>query len=130
MIGNTVTMIDMHELDELVMKTYGKTYNFQQQDGCKDRGTHEITVPVKYPEDYENDTVPEEVNHDDMGVSFKAWLARDPKQLLDSPDEWERKNGITMWWDRNFYPHIDMVMNDLHSKGLVQAGDCIINIDW
>jgi hypothetical protein len=35
-----------------------------------------------------------------------------------------------MWWDRNFYPNLQMVANDLHEKGLLAAGDYIISIDW
>ena len=81
-------------------------------------------------DDYENDSVPEEVNHDDMGVSFKAWLARDPAQQLDTKDDWERRHGLRLWWERNFYPDVQMLANDLHAKGLVEAGEYIINIDW
>ena len=125
----TVKQIAVADWDDLVEKTYGRTYNFQQQDGCKDRGIDHITVPVEHPEDFENDTVPEEVNHRDQGVSFAAWLARDPKQLLNNPEDrydW----SLRLWWDRNFYPHVDMVINDLHTKGLLSAGDYQIVIDW
>ena len=38
-------MVDVSDWDDLVEKTYGRTYSFQQQDGCKDRGIHPITVP-------------------------------------------------------------------------------------
>lgn len=113
-----VTMIEVQEWDDLVENTYNRPYSFQQQDGCKDRGTHNLTVPDE-PMDYENDSVPETVNHPNMGVSFKAWLERDPKQ-----------NAITMWWERNFYPDVQMIANDLHSKGLLPAGEYVINIDW
>lgn len=65
-----------------------------------------------------------------MGVSFKAWLARDPKQPLNSPDEWDRKNGLSLWWQRNFYPDVQMVANDLYEKGLIEAGEYVIDIDW
>lgn len=122
-------VISVSDWDDLVEKTYGKPYSFQQQDDCKGRGVHHLTIPG-YDEDYENDTVPEQVNHRDMGVSFKAWLERDPKQQLDCDDEWAKKHGITMWWERNFYPDVQMLANDLHAKGLVEAGEYIINIDW
>lgn len=125
----TKQIIDVSDFDDLVEKTYGRTYNFQQQDGCKDRGTHYITVPdVAY--DFENSTVPEKVNGAEMGVSFAAWLARDPKQKLDTEDEWERNNGLDLFWSRNFYPDVQMVANDLHTKGLFPAGEYIIEIDW
>ena len=124
----TVKVIDVNDWDALVMETYGRPYNFQQQDDCKERQHVSITIPDD-PYDYENDTVPEVVNGDEMGVSFKAWLARDPKQKLNA-DDWDSPSAITMWWERNFYPDVQMVANDLHAKGLIEAGDYEINIDW
>jgi hypothetical protein len=123
-----VKMIDDSDWDELVKKTYGRHYCLQQQDGCKDRGIEYITVPCEC-EDLENDTVPEKVNHPEMGVSFKAWLARDPKQKLSNKDD-QFDFCINMWWERNFYPLLDVVANDLYNKGLLEAGDYSINIDW
>jgi hypothetical protein len=35
-----------------------------------------------------------------------------------------------MFWDRNFYPNVQMVANDLHKKGLLEAGEYSIRIDW
>jgi hypothetical protein len=128
----TVQMIEVDDWDALVVKTYGRPYSFQQQDGCKPRGTFNLCVPEEAAEeyDYENDIIPEEVNGNEMGVSFKAWLARDPNQKLATEDEWERNHGLDFFWTRNFYPAIEMVANDLHSKGLLPAGEYIINIDW
>lgn len=126
----TIQSISVQDWDDLVEKTYGRTYSYQQQDGCKERGVDYITVPDPYVEDYENDSIPEEVNGDNYGVSFKAWLARDPKQLLDSNDEWVRNHGISLFWRRNFYPHVSMVANDLHARGLLPAGEYQIVIDW
>lgn len=124
---NTITTIDCFELDKVVRETYGRLYCFQQQDGCKDRGSYRVTVPVENPDDYENDTVPEIVNGEEMGVSFEAWLARDPKQKLKGQ---EFDFCLSLWWQRNFYPHIDMVLNDLYQKDLVDAGEYTIIIDW
>ena len=124
-------VIEVQDWDDLVQKTYGRPYAFQQQDDCKDRGVEYITVPdTEYVHDFSRETIPEVVNGREMGVSFKAWLARDPKQELDSKDEWERKNGINLFWERNFYPHVSMIANDLHAKGLLEAGEYTINIDW
>jgi len=118
--------ISVQDWDDLVEKTYGKPYSFQQQDDCKPRGIFQLTVPG-YAEDYEKGTVPEIVNHPEMGVSFSAWLARDPKQRLSSStQDWHTE----LWWHRNFYPEIQMVANDLNSKGLLPAGEYVINIDW
>mgnify|MGYP001601335686 CR=1 FL=1 len=74
----TKKVIDVDDWDRLVIETYKRPYCFQQQDGCKDRGIFDFTVPDA-AEDFERDAVPEIINHNDMGVSFSAWLARDPK---------------------------------------------------
>ena len=129
MKSGQINMIEVSDWDKLVSDTYGRIYSFQQQDDCKSRGIHKFTVPAEYPDDYENDSVPEQVNHRDMGVSFKAWLARDVKQELNA-EEWKSPSALPMWWDRNFYPHVDMIINDLHAKGLLTAGKYVINIDW
>ena len=122
----TETLIDVQDWDALVTETYGRPYSFQQQDGCKDRDLVAITVPEEC-DDFENDTVPEIVNGDEMGVSFKAWLARDPKTPLPDRDD---TFGLTLWWERNFYPDVQMIANDLYEKGLIEAGEYLINIDW
>jgi len=123
------TVIDVGDWDNLVEETYGRPYSFQQQDDCKERQRVSLTVPDT-PYDYENDTVPEVVNGSEMGVSFSAWLARDPKQKLNTSDEWDREHGLEMFWHRNFYPDVSMVANDLHAKGLIEAGEYEIDIDW
>lgn len=123
-----VTMIECGDLDGFVEETYGRIYNFQQQDDCKERGIEYITVPVKLPFDFKNDTVPEIINDPKMGVSFKAWLERDPMQPLSNSDDPDYH--LELWWTRNFYPSLDMIMNDLHEKGLIEAGNYAINIDW
>lgn len=122
-------VIDVQDWDQLVVNTYGKPYSFQQQDGCKERQTVDFSVPDG-AYDFENDTIPEEVNGNEMGVSFAAWLARDPKQKLDTTDEWDRNHGLDLFWRRNFYPDFQTVANDLHAKGLLPAGDYVIDIDW
>lgn len=126
----TEQVIDVSDWDHLVIETYGKPYSFQQQDGCKDRQRIRLTIPDK-PYDYENDTVPEVVNCDETGVSFKAWLAREPKQPLDGEDGHRDDSfGINLWWERNFYPDVQMIANDLYEKGFIEAGDYVIDIDW
>ncbi len=80
-------------------------------------------------EDFTNSTVPEKVNGPEMGVSFTAWLARDPQQKLTSPGDSE-DYCLGLWWERNFYPEFQMVANDLHEKGLIDGGNYAINIDW
>ncbi len=124
----TKQVIELLEWDSLVEQTYGRPYSFQQQDGCQGRGTVEITVPDE-ASDHDRETVPEEVNHETMGVSFAAWLARDPQQKLSNLEDQE-DYCLKLWWERNFYPDIQTVANDLHAKGLLAAGAHTILIDW
>jgi hypothetical protein len=93
-----------------------------------DRGTLCITVPDK-AHDYVSSTVTEEVNAEDMGVNFAAWLARDPKQKLSDPTA-QRDYCLDLWWSRNFYPDLQMVANDLYTKGLIGEGKHTILVDW
>lgn len=125
-----VNMIDVQDWDELVEKTYGRIYSFQQQDGCKSRGTETFRVPITNPWDYANTEISEKVNGSKMGVSFKAWLERDPSQKLNTDDKWDRENGLALFWERNFYPSLESVAQDLYEKGLIPAGEYTINIDW
>lgn len=127
---DAVKIIQVDDFDALVQETYKRPYNFQQQDGCKDRQTFYFDVPYEYVEDYPDNAIPEQVNGTKMGVSFKAWLDRNPEQKLNTDDDWEREYGIQIFWERNFYPSFGMVINDLHNKGLIEAGSYGIEIDW
>src|SRR5882672_8837650 len=122
----TEKVIEVGDWDDLVMETYGKPYNFQQQDGCKERGVFHLAVPEDIDDSEMPDSVPEIVNGNEMGVSFKAWLARDPKQpIKNQTSDFE----LELFWERNFYPDVQMVANDLYKKGLIEAGEYTINID-
>lgn len=131
-IVRTEQVIDCSDWDDLVVGTYGRPYCFQQQDGCKSRGreTLDVTLNPTYVYDFEATEVPEVVNGDEMGVSFAAWLARDPKQQLNTKDEWDSKHGLGLWWDRNFYPTAESIAHDLCKRGLLPEGTYTINIDW
>ena len=59
---SNIKLIDCSDWDDLIKETYGRPYNFQQQDNCKERGTESIIVPCDYVSDYKNDTIPEVVN--------------------------------------------------------------------
>ena len=119
-------IIQVQEWDSTVKETYKRPYSFQQQDGCKSRGIFRITIPDE-AEDYEKNTVPEIVNHEEMGVSFEAWLKRDPKKPLKNNKD---DHSLKLWWNRNFYPDVQMIANDLCKKGIIEKGNYIIDIDW
>jgi hypothetical protein len=129
---HTEKVIDCSQWDKFVTETYGRPYKFQQQEGCKPRGYFRFTVPSESDESEMHDSIPEKINGAIMGVKFAAWLARDPKQHLNDPEEERRTDqwGIDLWWDRNFYPNFQTLANDLHSKGLIDAGAYTIDIDW
>jgi hypothetical protein len=124
---NTKQYIDERDFSKFVSVTYGRPYRFQQQDGCRDRGTHHAIVPEPDPEDYEATEIPEEINGETMGVSFAAWLAREPKAPVgDESEPWV----VAIFWERNFYPDLGAVLNDLHARGLLDAGEYVLVIDW
>jgi len=125
----TVKQISVQDWDNLVSTTYNRPYSFQQQDGCKERGVEDISVPVKesWVEDFENTEIPFIVNGQEMGVSFETWLNTTPE---DTRKHFKEDYQNSLFWDRNFYPHVSMIINDLHSKGLLEAGEYEIKIDW
>ena len=119
-------VISSDDWDKLVEQVYSKPYHLQQQDGCMERQRIPITVPAT-DEDFTNDHVPEVVNGEEMGVKFSAWLNRDPEQKMENQTyDYE----LILFWDRNFYPSLDSVINDLYKKGLLEQGEYEIDIDW
>ena len=72
-------------------------------------------------------SIHESVNEEIMGVKFSTWLKRDPKKLRSESDS---EISLKIFWARKFYPDVHTVANDLHKKGLIEAGSYIINIDW
>lgn len=126
----TWKVIEVQDWDHLVETTYKKPYRFQQQNGCRERGIFTLEVtddPDASGWGYENDTVTEQVNGTEKGVSFKAWLARDPKQPVGNDAD---TSSINSFWERNFYPNIEVVAHDLCVRGLLEKGTYHINIDW
>lgn len=119
-------MVSVQDWDDLVTQVYARPYSFQQQEGCQDRGVFHLTIPAR-ANDYTNDTLPEKINGEEMGVSFQAWLTRDPSEWNGAPSD---QRFIHLFWDRNFYPDIQTVANDLHKKGMIEAGEYTIEIDW
>jgi len=121
-------VISVQEWDRVVEETYNKPYSFQQQEGCQDRGMVNITIPEEWDNNEEmHDSIPEEINGEVMGVKFNVWLSRDVNEWNGNPED---KPYINLFWKRNFYPDIQTVANDLYKKGLIEAGEYTIDIDW
>ena len=147
---NNKKLIEVDDWDNLIQETYGKPYNFQQQDGCKSRGIETIKIPGElWGEDDMREEIPEIINgKEEIGVKFETWLNRDPKSPLNPTDrqlrdcnyywgkttedaeKWKNNpHNIQLFWERSFYPHIQTVANDLYEKGLIEEGTYSINID-
>lgn len=113
--------------DKLVTDTYNKLYAFQQQEGCRERGHVRFSVPwdAAYLTDYLNDSIPIEVNGATMGVKFEVWkkTPRDYPEVLSKFDH-------QLFWHRNYYPDHEVIAQDLYEKGLLEAGEYMIVIDW
>jgi hypothetical protein len=125
---NTINVIDVHDWNALVRRIYDKPYNLQQQDGCYNNGDlYDIEVDLnnKLDDVFEID-IPKEVNGDIQGVNFETWLKTDP--LTHTPDwiQWR----IDLFWERNFYPDINILAQDLCRKGHINEGSYSIKIWW
>jgi hypothetical protein len=128
--SESVKIIELVDWDNFIKKTYNKIYSFQQQEGCKERGIFRFSVPVnKYEmeeqEEMMRNEIEEKVNGKEMGVKFEKWLERSIDKPVGEYD-WE----IRLFWKRNFYPSELTLINDLYKKGLIEAGEYAINIDW
>lgn len=122
-------VIDGYDWNRLVIKTYGKPYALQQQEGGMENNTFfELSIPCEFTNDENmHEEIPEDINGENMGVKFKTWLARDPKQPIKGDNTgWM----INRFWDRNFYPDIYTLANDMYEKGVIEKGEYIIKIDW
>ena len=93
-----------------------------------DRGSVGFTVPEDCSDEESEmrDAIPEEVNGEVMGVKFEVWLSRNPNKIAPFKKKYENM----LFWERNFYPLLQSVANDLHSRGLLDTGEYEINIDW
>ena len=140
MVLNTqkINMIDDEDWDNFVEHIYGRPYNFQQQNGCRNRGVVKFRIldGEVYSSEYgdEHDEIPEITNTEVMCVKFDAWLERDPKKPIPQDEEEDSEEytlwRTELWWHRNFYPHLDKLIEDLHGKGLLDEGEYAIEIDW
>lgn len=123
----TVKAIELEDWNNFVTEVYGKPYNYQRQDGLKEKGAYPKSVPSRWTYDFKNTEIPFEVNGEEMGVSFETWLNTSPKDTIEYfKDDYENDN----FWEETFYPDVNMIINDLHSRGLMEAGEYLIIIDW
>lgn len=134
LIVETINQIYSLDWDNFVMEIYGKPYYFQQQDECRERGNYYIGIipddreeVETWEDEYENDSIPFEVNGDVMGVTFETWLNTSPE---DTRKYFDSDSENDLFWQRNFYPDINMIVKDLYLKGLLEPGNYQITVDW
>jgi hypothetical protein len=109
-------------------KDEGAEAGKESQDDEKEENV-KMVEKIDEPEDFENTEIPFKINGSEMGVSFETWLKTSPEDTakqFNRDHKWENR----LFLDRNFYPHVDMIINDLYSKGLIEAGEYDIKIDW
>ena len=62
LVYTNTKIVSLQDWDELVQKTYGRPYAFQQQYGCRSRGTYTINVP-DLPSYYDYGKIQEIIHH-------------------------------------------------------------------
>ncbi|MFE3757903.1 hypothetical protein ACFXO9_26650 [Nocardia tengchongensis] len=104
-----VTLIWEKDFSQFVSRVYGRPYQLGRQDGglLKD-STVEFTVPAQ------------EFEWSDPSVA--EWLAALPPDDRD----WQE----TLRWEREFHPGLEAIVNDLHARGLLPAGEYLLEVWW
>lgn len=93
-----------------------------------------MDIPITNEEieeyDYSNESIKFDLYSDyEMGIKFEIWKNSTFDEIKSNfPDD--NDSAITTFIERNFYPAIQVVANDLYNRGLIEAGSYIINIDW
>lgn len=115
--GKPVTLIHELAFSKLVSEVYGRPYNFQQQGDMMGQESLKLfTVPTKYVEDHW------------QAVSMKQWLEATPPGPASAPGIENFREQLR--WRREFYPRLEEVVNDLHQRGLIDAGEYALHIWW
>lgn len=138
----TWKVINESEFNEVVSKTYGRPYHLQQQgDMLGNDTTHRIEVSKDGSEGCSGGS-----------VSLNEWLAVDPETHKFPDPRWETTGKhlpddhpskkfypeflepgtsyYDMHWERDFYPDMDELLDDLLEKGLIEEGTYQINVSW
>lgn len=154
-----VKQINESEFSELVRKTYNRPYRLQQTDGCYSRGSFTLTISSNGCEAYPT-TAMSNGGDGESPVSFQEWIQRDRnepipisekdieayealknssisnKSFYDPNNESNKKSrevgGLlnTLWWEREFYPDLNELLDDMLSRGLIEEGEYEMEIDW
>ena len=115
-----------------VSETYGRPYwfSYQRWRDQGEKGLYRFTLPLEDIEEFDEHG---ECDVEDIpkpkwfGVKFEYWLERDPKKPLVGQTKDEQ---LEDWWENSFYPSHEVIANDLFNKGILEAGDYAIGVDW
>jgi hypothetical protein len=116
----SVKLIDETEFSQLVREAYGRPYRLQQQDHCM--GQNEIELI----------TIPDEGIDIDDPQRFEEWRdaeapeSRGVDQFGDMRWDWE----VELHWEREFYPPLQELVNDMYERSLLPQGDYAIRAYW
>ncbi|TDP29888.1 hypothetical protein [Nocardia ignorata] len=121
--GRTVTLIHESEFSKLVTETYGRPYRFQQQDGCRWGQDTVYLFDVPHPEGGW-ESIEEFRGCYAEGVPTVEEWANTP--IGDYEHSWQTE----LHWRREFYPPFEAVIDDLHARGLIDAGSYGLHIWW
>ncbi|MEU7631747.1 hypothetical protein AB0C34_17415 [Nocardia sp. NPDC049220] len=105
----TVTLMGEGDFSRFISQVYGRPYQLQQQRECLSQNSLvEFTVPAEESEC--------------SGPSLAQWQATPPPTRGDSREQ--------VRWKREFFPQLEDVVNDLHTRGLLPAGEYALDVSW
>lgn len=117
--GRQVTLIWEIEFSDLVRKIYGRPYQFQQQGDMMGQDTiYRFSVPATPLGDHW------------QAVPFQQWLDADPPTPATDGGFDRDRFSEELRWDREFYPEVEDVINDLHRRGLIDEGEYAMHVWW
>lgn len=120
-------VIHYSDWNEFIYSIYKLPYNYQQQNDCQNKSI-EISIPRDILDNWDDgaDSIPYEVNGEEMCVKFDTWKNSDFKEMCKHFDgEWRAR----LFYERNFYPDINPLLDDLYKRGLLEEGEYLILVD-
>ena len=98
----TVKLVWESDLQDLILDTYGRRTEWAAEQEMSQNETRNFTVPSnRY------------VDEDSLTVA--QWLAGETTELY----------GYTL-----VEPEMQLILNDLHARGLVEAGEYVVEVWW
>lgn len=115
------------ELSKLIGKHYGKPYKIQQQGDMMSNDSY-FTVEVGPDMEFEIDDWA--ADDTDEVIEAKAIAQIAAWQAKECPPEHKGTYSEELWWEREGYMPYDILLWDLNRKGLIPAGDYLIEVMW